>query len=104
MRGVSYALDRLGWLQFQQLCAHVLELEAGVPPDAWQGDADGTRIADAWTAGWGRRCLPSPVPDRVLVQCAWLPPESRWQPVRDGPRAARPSSNSTICAACTRTF
>jgi hypothetical protein len=73
---VAYDLDRLGWLQFQQLCTHVLELEAGVPPDAWQGDADGTRIATL-DCGLGPPLLAEPLRDRVLVHCRWLPPDSR---------------------------
>lgn len=73
MDGVSYALDRLGWLQFQQLCAHVLELDAGVAPEAWEGDADQCRFTVA-DAGLGPPLLRTPVRDRVLVQCAWLWP------------------------------
>jgi hypothetical protein len=68
---VTYALDRLGWLQFQQLCAHVLELDAGVPQDAWRGDADGTRIA-VLDDSLGPPLFPAPLPERVLVRCAWL--------------------------------
>ena len=70
---MSYALDRLGWLQFQQLCAHVLELDAGVPLGAWEGDADECRFAVA-EAGVGAPLLQTPMTDRVLVQCAWLRP------------------------------
>jgi hypothetical protein len=72
---VTYALDRLGWLQFQQLCAHVLELDAGVPPDAWQGDADRTRTATL-DVGLGPPLLDAPLRDRVLVHCVWLAPGS----------------------------
>ncbi len=68
---MSYALDRLGWLQFQQLCAHVLELDAGVPPSEWQGDADLCRFAVA-ESGVGAPLLEVPMRGRVLVQCAWL--------------------------------
>jgi hypothetical protein len=72
---MTYALDRLGWLQFQQLCAHVLELDAGVPPDAWQGDADRTRTATL-DCGVGPPLLSAPLRDRVLVHCVWLAPGS----------------------------
>jgi hypothetical protein len=72
---VGYDLDRLGWLQFQQLCAHVLELDAGVPQAEWQGDADGTRTVVV-DSGLGPPLLAAPLPDRVLVHCAWLRPGS----------------------------
>jgi len=32
---MSYALDRLGFLQFEQLVAALLELEGGIGVDAW---------------------------------------------------------------------
>jgi hypothetical protein len=41
-----YALDELGWLQFQQLCDVVLELEAGADPAGWRGEADRRRRLD----------------------------------------------------------
>jgi hypothetical protein len=72
---VSYNLDRLGWLQFQQLCAHVLELEAGVPPGAWQGDADRTRTA-ILECGLGPPLVEAPLRDRILAHCMWLAPGS----------------------------
>jgi hypothetical protein len=72
---VPYDLDRLGWLQFQQLCTHVLELDAGVAPASWEGDADQCRFVAA-DAGLGPPLLQAPMRDRVLVQCAWLRPEA----------------------------
>jgi hypothetical protein len=39
----AYALEDLGWLQFQQLCDLVLELEAQVPRSAWEGETDRRR-------------------------------------------------------------
>jgi hypothetical protein len=72
---VAYDLDRLGWLQFQQLCTHVLELDADVPPGAWEGDADECRFVVA-DAGLGPPLLQAPIRDWVLVQCAWLRPGS----------------------------
>ncbi|MFZ1993852.1 MAG: hypothetical protein WAU75_07065 [Solirubrobacteraceae bacterium] len=72
---MSYDLDQLGWLQFQQLCAHVLELDAGVAPGAWQGDADQCRFVNV-EPGLGPPVLQSTMSDRVLVQCAWQRPGS----------------------------
>jgi hypothetical protein len=72
---VSYDLDRLGWLQFQQLCTHILELDGGVPPGAWQGDADQCRFVNV-EPRLGPPLLESAMSDRVLVQCAWLRPGS----------------------------
>jgi hypothetical protein len=40
----TYRLDELGWLQFQQLCTELLA-EAGLPREAWDGDADKIRTA-----------------------------------------------------------
>lgn len=59
---MSYDLDRLGWLQFQQLCAHVLELDAGGPPGAWEGDGDECRLV-VTDAGLGPPLLPARLPD-----------------------------------------
>jgi Mrp family chromosome partitioning ATPase len=70
---VSYALDRLGWLQFQQLCAHVLELDAGVAPGEWEGDADQCRFV-LTDEGVAAPLLQTAMHGRVLVQCAWLRP------------------------------
>jgi hypothetical protein len=75
LTAVSYALDQLGWLQFQQLCAHVLDLDAGVEPGAWEGDADQCRFVVA-DARLGPPLLETSLRDSVLVQCAWLRPGS----------------------------
>jgi hypothetical protein len=72
---VPYALDQLGWLQFQQLCARVLEQDAGVSPGDWQGDADETRTV-VLDSALGPPLLTTPVHGRVLVHCAWLRPGS----------------------------
>jgi hypothetical protein len=72
---VTYALDRLGWLQFQQLCAYVLKLDAGVAPGEWEGDADETRTVVV-DAGLEAPLVTSGVREPVLVQCAWLQPGS----------------------------
>jgi hypothetical protein len=41
----SYRLDELGWLQFERLCALVLEAEAGLNGLGWLGHADSGRVA-----------------------------------------------------------
>ncbi|MGH2915734.1 MAG: hypothetical protein ACRDMX_12190 [Solirubrobacteraceae bacterium] len=67
---MSYALDRLGWLQFQDLCARLLQLDAAVAPSAWSGDADRVRIVRC-EDGLGAPLLGYQLPGPVLVQCAW---------------------------------
>jgi len=71
-----YDLDRLGWLQFEQLCATVLELEAGIPAGTWAGAADRCRavLCDRAISG---PLAPRRMRAPVLVQCAWLRPEHR---------------------------
>jgi hypothetical protein len=66
---VSYALDQLGFLQFQQLVTALFDLEGGVGPDAWSGDADRCRSAVSEIPLTPP--LVSAVPAPVLVQCAW---------------------------------
>lgn len=68
---MTYAFDRLGFLQFEQLWATLLELEGEIPADAWRGEADrdrsvlsGAPLAPPVT----KTRLPAP----VLVQCAWV--------------------------------
>lgn len=70
---VAYALDRLGWLQFEQLCSRLLELDTGVPRHAWAGAADGCRHV-LCGASLGPPLLPFSLPGPVLVQCAWIRP------------------------------
>ena len=72
---VAYALDRLGWLQFEQFCGRLLELEAGIPRTAWSGGADRCRCVLSGTP-IGAPLLATPLPEPVLVQCAWLHPQS----------------------------
>jgi len=64
------ALSGLGWLQFEQLCARVLELEAGIAPSAWDGDADRHRgfVHDQAITLQGTQLTPP-----VIVRCLWLP-------------------------------
>ena len=42
---VGYALDRLGWLQFEQLASLVLETDAGLSGLSWRGRAYRDRVA-----------------------------------------------------------
>jgi hypothetical protein len=69
----SYRLDELGWLQFERLCAEVLELESGLDAGRWRGRADQTRTAIA------PERLREPLtgdllPGPVLVVAAWTRP------------------------------
>jgi hypothetical protein len=54
---VTYRLDELGWLQFEQLCTELLAAE-GVERDRWHGDADDLRTVL--------------LDDGELVVCAWI--------------------------------
>jgi uncharacterized protein (DUF1778 family) len=68
---VGYALERMGWLHFEQLCAALLELEGDVAPMAWGGGSDRCRAVLSGTA------LEAPLLARrarepVLVLCAWV--------------------------------
>ncbi len=71
--GVTYNLDRLGWLQFEQLCSLLLELEGGVAPGAWKGSADRCRCVLSGTS-LAPPLLGYELHEPVLVQCAWLRP------------------------------
>jgi hypothetical protein len=44
---LPYRLDELGWLQFDRLCALVLEVEAGLGDLNWRGQSDTWRLAVA---------------------------------------------------------
>jgi hypothetical protein len=68
---VVYAFDRLGFLQFEQLCEALLELEGGIEAGAWLGEADRCRSVLSGTP------LEPPLADSVLaapvlLQCAWV--------------------------------
>jgi hypothetical protein len=65
MRG----LQDLGWLQFERLCALLLEAECGIPPSAWEGSADRERtVVSTAPVAFGGRTYEPP----VTVSCAWL--------------------------------
>jgi hypothetical protein len=68
---VRYAFDRLGFLQFEQLCAALLELEGGIPSGAWAGEADRCRTVLSGSA-LDAPVVPAVSPPPVLVQCAWI--------------------------------
>lgn len=68
---MGYALDRLGFLQFEQLVAALLELEGGIRVDAWLGEADRCRSVLSGTP-LGRPLVSSGIEAPVLVQCAWV--------------------------------
>lgn len=68
---MSYALDRMGWLHFEQLCAALFELEGAVAPLAWAGGADRCRAVLSGTP-LGAPLVNGPTPEPVLVQCAWV--------------------------------
>jgi uncharacterized protein (DUF1778 family) len=70
---MAYALHRLGWLQFQQLCTRLLELDAGVPAEAWTGAADSCRFVRR-EDGLGPPLLGYELPGPVVIQCAWIRP------------------------------
>ena len=42
-----YRLNELGWVQFERLCAELIQVEGRLPVESWQGRADATRIAFA---------------------------------------------------------
>ncbi len=72
---MAYALDNLGWLQFEQLCTELFELEGGIGRNDWTGAADGCRFV-LTDRPLGRPLLDYELPGPVLVQCAWLRPGS----------------------------
>jgi hypothetical protein len=68
-----YAFDKLGWLQFEQLAAELLELEVGVGRNDWSGSADRCRYVLSRSA-LGVPLLAYELPEPVLVHCVWLRP------------------------------
>jgi hypothetical protein len=68
---VGYAFDRLGFLQFEQLCASLLEMEGAIDADAWSGEADRCRAVLSG-AGLAPPLTPGALPAPVLVHCAWV--------------------------------
>lgn len=72
---MPYALDRLGWLQFEQLCTRLLELESDVPPASWAGGSDRCRLAVS-DGPIGPPLIAYQLPGPVLLHCAWIRPGS----------------------------
>jgi hypothetical protein len=86
----SLALDELGWHQFFDLCAGVLELDAGIAAGAWTGEDDRDRhvIASDGLVLSGH----SPLPGPCYVQAVWVPDRgelSRAVALKDQLRAIR---------------
>src|SRR4051812_10305836 len=74
---MPYNLDALGWLQFERLCDHALELACGVDRGLWSGNADEGRVAvleDVLRLSLGLGELPEPV--AVVAVWARTPDES----------------------------
>ncbi|HEY5431683.1 MAG TPA: hypothetical protein VIK04_21405 [Solirubrobacteraceae bacterium] len=71
----SYRLDDLGWLQFERLCALVLEADAGLSDLSWVGHADTGRVAlvDGPVVLRGHQ---SPVPGPLTVAVVWVREET----------------------------
>src|SRR5262245_27516832 len=61
-------LQHLGWLQFERLCALLLEAESGISEAQWDGSADRERllVTDEPVRFAGRTLEPP-----VTVRCAW---------------------------------
>ncbi len=67
----AYRLDQLGWLQFERLCALVMEADAGEADLVWDGRLDGlalARVQRPLTLDGGAVRLDGP----VLVAAAWI--------------------------------
>ena len=93
----TYALDQLGWLQFEQLCARLLEREAGIPQGDWVGSADRCRHVLS-EAPIGPPLLEFELPAPVLIQCAWIRPDSRDSVKRAVKRIADQQSEQVAAA------
>jgi hypothetical protein len=68
---VGYALERIGWFHFEQLCAALLELEGDVAPLAWAGGSDHCRAVLSGTA-LAPPLLTRQAPEPVLLVCSWV--------------------------------
>ena len=68
---VGYALERIGWFHFEQLCAALLELEGDVAPLAWAGGSDDCRAVLSGTA-LAAPLLTRQAPEPVLLVCSWV--------------------------------
>ena len=68
---VGYALERMGWFHFEQLCAALLELEGELAPLSWTGSADRCRAVLSGTA-LAPPLLRRRAPEPVLLLCSWV--------------------------------
>jgi hypothetical protein len=68
---VGYALERMGWFHFEQLCAALLELESDVAPLAWSGGSDRCRAVLSGTP-LAPPLLRRRAPEPVLLLCSWV--------------------------------
>jgi len=68
---VGYDLDALGWLQFERLCEHALQVACGVDRTLWAGSADDARtvlLEDGIDLPLGLGTVPGP----VMVAAMWV--------------------------------
>jgi uncharacterized protein (DUF1778 family) len=68
---VEYALDQLGFLQFERLVAELFELEAGIAASAWTGEADRLRSV-VHQRSLGQPLVARPTSAPVAIQCVWV--------------------------------
>jgi hypothetical protein len=67
----AYRLDELGWLQFERLCALVLEADAGEADLVWDGRLDGLALARVQAPLILDSCA-ARLDGPVLVAAAWI--------------------------------
>jgi hypothetical protein len=81
---VPYALEELGWLQFQRFCDLVLELEGAVDPASWRGEADRARMVDL-AEGLALPSLGLTLGGPARVHAVWAARGSAlWRAAREG--------------------
>ncbi len=78
---MGYAFDRLGFLQFEQLCATLLEQQGAIDAEAWSGEADHCRSVLS-AAGLAPPLTPCALPAPVLTHCVWTR-ENGWTAALD---------------------
>jgi hypothetical protein len=78
---VGYAFDRLGFLQFEQLCASLLRIRSGIDAETWSGEADVCRTVLSGER-LGPPLTPNALPPPVLIHCVWVR-DLGWREVLD---------------------
>ena len=74
-------LQDLGWLQFERLCALLLEAESGIAAAQWEGSADRERVlVTDEPVRFGGHTLAPP----VTVHCWWMRGDADARAVRRG--------------------